>query len=110
MAVTFEPRSGESLFAQCKGDTWKTPGDVLSNQVSGRFFFTDQRIVFRTWGPFKKSLAYDIKIKNIAYLEKYTIAFFIPTGIRVVLQDGKNYKISVMKRKKYIEYLAQFIG
>lgn len=103
-------RPGESLFADCKGDTWRTPESILSKQVSGRFYFTNQRIAFRTWGPFKNSVAYDIEVRDIASLEKYTINMLIPTGIKINLHTGALYKISVMKRNKYIEYLSQYIG
>ena len=41
----FETRANETVFAQkVSADTWKTPNQTLNNQISGKFYFTDQRI------------------------------------------------------------------
>ena len=102
-------REHETLFESCKGDTWRTPQSIVSNQVSGRFYFTDQRIAFRTWGPFKKSAAYDIELSDIESLTKYSINIFIRTGIKVLLKDHSVYKISVLKRDKYLQYISNYL-
>lgn len=105
-----ELRTGEELLTQCRGDTWRTPESIINNQVSGRFYFTNQRIAFQTWGPFKKSVMYDIELTDIEELSKYTINLIIRTGIKIHLKDNTSYKISVMKRDKYIELINQYIN
>lgn len=104
-----ELREHEEILEECKGDTWLTPAMLLGKQVSGRFYFTNQRIAFRTWGPFKNSAAYDVEYADIASLDTYTVSLFITTGIKINTKDGSLYKISVMKRKKYIELISQYI-
>lgn len=103
-------RNGEEIIEEKKGDTWKTPEMPYRKQISGRFYFTNQRVAFRTWGPFQSSAAYDIEYKDIAELNKFSINFFIKTGIKIIMKDGLVYKISVMKRNKYIEIITRYLG
>lgn len=102
-------RTNETIFEEKKGDTWKTPQMPYRKQISGKFYFTNQRIAFRTWGPFKKSAAYDIEYKDIETLQPYSINFFIKTGIQVTTFNGEIYKISVMKRNKLMEIISDHL-
>ena len=70
---TVELREYEQILRQQKGDTWKTPEMIMRKQVSGTFTFTNQRICFRTWGPFKSSAKYDIEYADIASIQDYSI-------------------------------------
>ena len=42
----FEAQTGETVFAEKVAvDCWKTPGQAVGRQVSGKGYFTDKRIV-----------------------------------------------------------------
>ena len=107
-AEALDIRANEEIIEEKSGDTWKTPKMTRSRQVSGKFYFTNQRIAFRTWGPFKKECAYDIEYNNIDTAEPYTINLFIRTGIKVTTFDGDVYKLSVLKRNKYMELIEKY--
>lgn len=101
-------RENEEIIEEKKGDTWKTPEMVMRKQVSGKFYFTNQRIAFRTWGPFKNSAAYDIEYKDIAFIQPFSINLFIKTGIQITTKSDSIYKISVMKRNHFIDLIDQY--
>lgn len=101
-------RENEEVLEEKKGDTWKTPEMVMKKQISGRFYFTNQRISFRTWGPFKKSAAYDIEYKDIASIQPFTINLVIRTGIQITTKEDTVYKISVMKRDRLMDLIEQY--
>lgn len=108
-AEKIQLREHEELIEEKKGDTWKTPEMVFRRQVSGKFYFTNQRIAFRTWGPFKETAAYDIEYKDIDFIQPYSINLIITTGIQITTKDGNTYKISVMKRNKCMEMISQYL-
>lgn len=109
-AEALDLRDNEEILKECKGDTWRMPGMLTATprQISGKFYFTNKRIAFRTWGPFKKNAAYDLEYKEIESMSTYSINFIIPTGIKLTMTNGDVYKISVMKRKKYMEIIQQY--
>ena len=42
----FEARTDETVFAEkVSADSWKSPKQVIGRQISGKTYFTDQRIV-----------------------------------------------------------------
>lgn len=108
-AEALDVRENEEIVDEKSGDTWLTPAMTRSRQVSGKFYFTNQRVAFRTWGPFKKQCAYDIEYSDIDTIDTYTINLFIRTGIKITTYDGDVYKLSVLKRDKYIELIKQYI-
>lgn len=106
---TVELRENEQILRQQKGDTWKTPEMIMRKQVSGTFTFTNQRICFRTWGPFKSSAKYDIEYADIASIQDYSINVVIKTGIEITTKNQKTYKISVWKRNEVKELINSYI-
>ena len=47
----FEARTDETVFAEkVSADSWKSPKQVIGRQISGKTYFTDQRIVFLASG------------------------------------------------------------
>ena len=49
--LKFEARANETVFAEkVSVDTWKTPRQTISRRVSGKAYFTNQRIVFLASG------------------------------------------------------------
>lgn len=93
----------EQILATVNGDCWETPW--ILEQVPGVYIFTDQRIIFQGNGLIEKlRLKFEIPYEQICYIEPCLIVFF-PTGIRVWMKNGKKYRLSVMKRKKYMELI-----
>lgn len=108
-AEALDVRENEEILDEKNGDTWLTPAMTRSRQVNGKFYFTNQRVAFRTWGPFKKQCAYDIEYSDIDTVQPYTINLFIRTGIKITTFEGDVYKISVLKRDKFMELISKFI-
>lgn len=108
-ADALDIRENEEILDEKSGDTWKSPVMSRSRQVSGKFYFTNQRVAFRTWGPYKNDFAYDIEYSDIDIVEPYDINLFIRTGIKIVKFDGSVYKLSVLKKDKYIELIKQYM-
>lgn len=105
----FELRENEVILVECKGDTWRTPDMFMRSQISGRFYFTNQRVAFRTWGLLKNSVAYDIEYENVESLSLYSINVIIRTGIQFNMKEGNPYKISVMKRDEKVQLMSEYI-
>ena len=40
-------------------------------------------------------------------MEPYNVSLFIPTGIRVNTQDGKTFRVSVLKRKEIMAFIEE---
>ncbi len=93
----------EHILATVNGDCWETP--MVLEQVPGVYTFTDQRIIFQGNGLIEKlRLKFEIPYEQISYIEPYLVVFF-PTGIRIWTKNRKQYRLSVMKRKKYMELI-----
>lgn len=110
MADTIELRPGEEKWAETKGDSWESP-ETIKGQISGKFYFTNQRVIFKGGGLIAKLRhEYEFKIAEIASIKKFSVSFIIPTGIKVTMKDGGKYKISVLGRGKYFTKLNELIG
>lgn len=109
---TFEIRDNEQLFAsKVSGDCWKMPKLSINRQVSGKYYFTDQRIVFLASGLIgTESVSWEIEMKNIASIKTCTTPPFFPFGILITMKNGDKYKLSILKRKKYAEFIAEHIS
>lgn len=98
----------EQILATVRGDCWEAPG--VLDQVPGIYTFTNQRIVFQGNGLIEKlRLNFEIPYRQIWYIEPYLVVFF-PTGIRVWTKGRKQYRLSVPKRKKYMELINSQLG
>ena len=107
MADKLELLEGEVVELEVKGDYWENVISKLDKQKSGKFYFTNKRIVFAT-GIFNFTPMFEIYYSNIESVEKCNIGplvKFLPTGIMVTAKDGNSYRFSVLKREKYIEYI-----
>ena len=107
----FEPRMGEEVFAEkVSGDTWKTPKFMTNRQISGKFYFTDQRVVFLASGLIgTASVSWELEMKDIQSAEPCLSPPCFPFGILLTTRDGGKYKIAILKRDKYVEWLNRWI-
>lgn len=108
----FQARAEEEVFAErVAGDTWKTPQQITSRQISGKMYFTDQRIVFLASGLIgTASASWEIAMKDIQAVEACLTPPCFPFGIRITMKNGGQYKIGIMKRNKYIDWISQHIS
>jgi len=108
----FEVKDGEQLFkGRVSGDCWKMPNLSLNRQVSGKYYFTDQRIAFLASGFVgTKSVSWEIEMKDIDTVRTCMTPPFFPFGILITMKNGDKYKLSILKRKKYFEWVKEHIG
>jgi len=109
---TFEARAGEEVFAEkVSADCWKSPKQALSRQISGKTYFTDQRIVFLASGLIgTASVSWEIEMKDIQSVKTCTTPPCFPFGILITMKDGGTYKLGIMKRDKYVDWISQHIS
>lgn len=108
----FETREGEEILANhISGDCWKMPQLTVSRQVSGKFYFTNQRIAFLATGLIgTKSVSWEIEMKDIDSVKTCMTPPFFPFGILITMKNGDKYKLGVMKRKKYVNLISEHIS
>lgn len=102
MAAAIELNANESLLKEIKGDYWE--GAIFSSQKPGKYFFTDQRILF--YGGFATvlELSYS-EIASASLCNVGPLLKFMPTGILVTMKDGKKHRLSILKRKELLELI-----
>ena len=96
----------ETFEEHTQGDYW-----FLNSQTRGNIFFTADRMIFISGWGFEKIV---IHYSDIRAMKKCFIGLFIPTGIKITAlnENGKekNYKLSVMKRNDWINFISQKSG
>lgn len=109
---TFETRDKEQLLAgKVSGDCWKMPKFSLNRQVSGKYYFTDQRIAFLASGLIgTDSVSWEIEMKDIEKIKTCLTPPFFPFGILITMKNGDKYKLSLFKRGKYVELISKYIN
>ena len=107
----FEVRENEEILANhVSGDCWKMPQLAISRQISGKYYFTNQRIAFFASGLIgTKSVSWEIEIKDIASVKTCMTPPFFPFGILITMKNGDKYKLALMKRKKYVNIILEHI-
>lgn len=103
MADTLELHEGEQVEKEIKGDYWEKTFCMYS-QKSGKYWFTNERIIFRGGFVAALDLPYS-EIESVSLCKVGPLLQFLPTGIKVSMKDGKNYKLSVLKRKEILELI-----
>ncbi len=109
---TFEVKAGEELLAnKVSGDCWKMPNFSINRQVSGKYYFTNQRIAFLASGLIgTESVSWEIELKDIAAVKTCMTPPFFPFGILITMKNGDKYKLAFMKRKKYFDLISEYIN
>lgn len=108
MAAQLELRVGETVEKEQKGDYWE--GGLLLRQRPGKYWFTNQRIVFQ--GGFGVGSALELDYTNIQSVELCNVGptiRFLPTGLKVHTRDGNAYVLSLMKRKEILALIESKI-
>ena len=105
----FDVRANETVFAEkVTADSWKTPRQMTGRQISGKTYFTDQRIVFLASGLIgTASASWEIEMKDIRSVETCMTPPCFPFGILITMKDGSKYKLGMMKRNKYVDWISQ---
>ena len=108
----YEVKEDEKLFAEkVTGDCWKMPNLTINRQVSGKYYFTDKRITFLASGLIgTNSVSWEIEMKDIAKIKKCLTPPFFPFGILITMKNGDKYKLSIFKRKKYLDWILEHIS
>ncbi len=108
----FEPKAGEEVFAEkVSADCWKSPLQTIGRQISGKVYFTDKRIAFLASGLIgTASVSWEIEMKDIAKVKTCTTPPFFPFGILITMRDGAQYKLGILKRAKYFDWISQHIS
>ena len=108
----FEARADETVFAErVSADCWKSPRQTISSQVSGKIYFTDQRIVFMATGLIgAESVSWEIEMADILSVKTCMTPPCFPFGILITMKDGSKYKLGVIKRGKYVDWISQHIS
>lgn len=104
MAVQLDLHEGETIIKEVKGDYWEKLFLFMYSQKRGKYWFTSERIIFR--GGIIAGL--DLPYAEIAEISKCNVGpaiHFIPTGIKVTMKDGKQYRLSVLGRKEIMEII-----
>jgi len=109
--LVFEARADEEVFAEkVSTDCWKSPRQIGTRQVSGKAYFTNQRIVFLASGLIgTASVSWEIEMKDISSVQTCMTPPCFPFGILITMKDGGQYKLGIMKRDKYIDWISQHI-
>ena len=108
----YEIKEDEELFAEkVTGDCWKMPKMSLNRQVSGKYYFTNKRVTFLASGLIgTENVSWEIEMKDIASVKTCLTPPFFPFGILITMKNGDKYKLAILKRKKYFEWLLKHIS
>lgn len=105
-----EMQNGEELFAKVRGDCWKSPKHFATRQISGKFYFTNQRVVFMASGLIgTANVSWEINMREIQNVCTCLTPPCFPFGILITLQDGSKYKIGILKRNDYVNWINQHL-
>lgn len=102
----------DSLELTEKGDYWEK-FLLFRQQVRGYYYFTKEKIVFL--GGLASSTQLSISYKDIKNIKKCQVGLFVPCGILITaFNEKKNkdvkYKLSLLKRDKWIKYIEKKVS
>lgn len=108
--MEIELKEGEVIEKEIQGDYWENLfGIFLISQKRGHYGFTNERIVFKGGFVFEEEIPFS-EIESIAKCNVGGLIRFIPTGIKVVMKDGKKHVLSVLKRNDVMEMIQKKIA
>ena len=107
-----ELQEGEEIIDTIKGSYWENTFIFLYEQSVGDIVITNKRLLFNAKVLASNFIALDIKISDIAEIQKCNVATVVPlnpTGIKLIDHYGNTCKISAVRREKVMETLQQLI-
>ena len=107
-----ELQEGEEVIKTAKGSFWQNTFIFLYEQMDGEIVITNKRVLFNAKVIGQTFIALDIKISDIAQINKCNVGTVIPlnpTGIELVDEHKHICKISTIKRTKIMETLQKLI-
>lgn len=85
------------------------PQLIVDKQIAGKAYFTNQRIAFFASGLIGTArYSWEIEMVDIDRIKPCRI-FLFPLGILITMKNGDKYKLSIMKRNKYIDWISQYM-
>lgn len=92
-----------------KGDYWEKIL-LFYSQVRGTYYYTNEAVCFV--GGFAGTTNWAVKYKDIRQIDKCLIGLFMPFGVRLHFYDAdkdkiRKYKMSVLKRDRWIKFLTE---
>ena len=103
MADALDLHEGEQIEKELKGDYWEKTLCFYS-QKSGKYWFTNERIIFRGGFVAALDLSYS-EMESPGPCKGGPLLQFLSTGNKGFMKDGKTYKLSVLKRKEVLELI-----
>jgi len=101
--LPFVLAEGEVVEKEFSSDYWEKRGFMYS-QRRGRYFFTNQRVIFVCWGDVMLDLPY-AQMESAEACNVGALIKFVPCGIKVTMKDGAKYDLSVTKRKDNLDFI-----
>ncbi|KKB71547.1 MULTISPECIES: GRAM domain-containing protein [Bacillus] len=77
--------------------------------VGGRLKLTSESLFFTSHGVNIQNKPLDIKIQDIAKVEKRNTFLVVPNGLKVVLKNQQEYKFVVAKRQEFFNHLENLL-
>lgn len=108
----FIARDNEQIFAErVSADCWNMPQVMGNRQISGKVYFTDQRVAFLASGLIghKKRAAGRLKCRT-SQSSRPAQRPLLPLRHPDHDENGDRYKLGIMKREKYVDWLLQHIS
>ncbi len=89
----------------------KCLNSASTDKFQEKYYFTDKRIAFLASGLVgTESVSWEIEMKDIAQVKTCTTPPFFPFGILITMKNGDKYKLSILKRKKYFDWISENIA
>ncbi len=108
MEQNLELRNNETLIEVTKGDLW-VGWSIFSEQKRGNYTFTNQRAAFTPTKLLGMGSNIEFEYNDVMSLHKCSIGLFFPLGIKVVTKQGKKYKLSLLKRNNWFDFIQERI-
>lgn len=106
--MAIELRENETIIKEMPSDYWSAFCGITFSQKRGHYTFTNQRIHFV--GCFtEKEIPY-AEIEAIQKCAVGPIIPLIPTGIKVIMKNGKKHYLSVLGRAEIMDIIQKHMA
>ena len=98
-------------FLKVAADCWRQPAVIGKRQISGRAYFTDQRVVFLASGLVgTDKVSWEIALSDIQTVSPCLTPPFFPFGVKMILKNGDTYLLGIMGRNKYVQWISEHLS